>query len=167
MTLATLAIGSNLGDRLKYLQSAIDGLLDNSQIKIINISQVYETKPMGGPQQDNFLNAVVEIDTSLSPDELLSFIQKLEFEANRVREVHWGPRTLDVDILVYGDLVSKNPNLTIPHPRISERPFVLIPWYEISPEITIPELGNLKDLFNQISKTDVQLNGDMKLQVTR
>ena len=167
MPKAYLSIGSNLGDRFEYLQNAVLGICNNSQISKVRVSSIYETIPVGGPQQDDFLNAVVEIETQLSPEELLDFAQKLENGANRVRTEHWGPRTLDVDILDYENKVSGNPELTLPHPRISKRAFVVIPWFEIAPNALVSGLGKLAELHERIDRSGVQLNRDMKLQVTK
>lgn len=167
MHIAYLSIGSNLGDRFEYLQNAVLKICNNSKISKVRVSSIYETTPVGGPQQDDFLNAVVEIDTELSPLELLAFAQHLELEANRVRTERWGPRTLDVDILDYDNEVTSDPELTLPHPRISERAFVVIPWFEIAPNAVISGLGKLSQLYEQIDRSGVQLNRDMKLQVTK
>ncbi|MFM1818451.1 MAG: hypothetical protein RIS61_49 [Actinomycetota bacterium] len=167
MSKSYLSIGSNLGDRFEYLQNAVLEICNNSQISKVKVSSIYETTPVGGPRQDDFLNAVVEIETQLSPKELLTFAQQLEHKANRVRTEHWGPRTLDVDILDYENEVSNSSELTLPHPRISERAFVVVPWLEIAPNVVISDLGKLAELFDQIDRSGVQLNRDMKLQVTK
>ncbi len=163
MTISYLSLGSNLGDRLAHLTNAVNNLNSQPKIKVLKVSSVYQTQPVGGPEQDDFLNAVVKIETQLSPKELLDVAQSLENNAQRVREVRWGPRTLDIDVLSFGDLVSQDENLTLPHPRISQRAFVLIPWNEIDPQTQIPGLGKVSELVNQISSVGVQLNSDMKL----
>ena len=127
---AFLGMGSNLGDSRQLLMTAINNLPD-----VCAVSGVYETAPVGGPTQDAYLNLVVEISTSLEPYELLSVCQGLEQEARRVRAVRWGPRTLDVDVLLYGELQLTDPDLTIPHPRMDERAFVLYPLAELAPEL--------------------------------
>lgn len=165
MPTAVLSIGSNLGDRFEYLQNAVSKISTHPQISTVITSSIYETKPVGGPAQDDFLNAVVKIDTQLSAAELLEFAHELENQAQRKRNEHWGPRTLDVDILVYGDQVSDDSQLMLPHPRIGQRAFVIVPWFEIDADANIPGLGPLKSLFEQIDKSDVQLNRDMKLKV--
>ena len=123
-------MGSNLGDSRQLLMTAIKNLSD-----VRAVSGVYETAPVGGPTQDPYLNLVVEIRTSLEPYELLGVCQDLEQEARRVRAVRWGPRTLDVDVLLYGELHLTDPDLTIPHPRMYERAFVLYPLAELAPEL--------------------------------
>lgn len=163
MAISFLSLGSNLGDRLNYLSQAVTTLTNTPKIKVLKVSSIYQTKPVGGPEQDDYLNAVVKIDTELSPQELLAVTQSIENNAGRVREVRWGPRTLDIDVLTYADLISADEKLTLPHPRISERAFVLVPFYEIEPTATIAGIGELASLYNRISKSDVQLNSDMKL----
>jgi len=165
MTIAVLSIGSNLGERFDHLQNAVNKISKNRKISNVIASSIYETKPIGGPEQDNFLNAVIIIETDLSALELLNYAQQLENEANRKRDIRWGPRTLDIDILVFGAEISNSELLTLPHPRISERAFVILPWFEIEPNAVIPGVAVLSDLEKSISKSDVQLNSDMKLQV--
>jgi 2-amino-4-hydroxy-6-hydroxymethyldihydropteridine diphosphokinase len=128
---AYLGIGSNLGDRWAYLRTAIVGL-DELDAGVV-VSPVYETAPVGGPAgQAPYLNCVARIDTELSPRELLGVAQRLEAEAGRVREERWGPRTLDVDILIYEGFTSDDPELVVPHPRMHERAFVLAPLEDLA-----------------------------------
>ena len=127
---AFLGIGSNLGDRLAYLQGAVDGLAATDGVEVVALSAVIETDPVG-PEQPDYLNAVVAVDTTLSPRALLEAGQRLEQEAERVREQRWGPRTLDVDVLLYGDEQVDEPDLVIPHPRWAERDFVLAPLADL------------------------------------
>ena len=131
---AYLGIGANLGDRVAYLQGAVDGLAAADDVVVVAVSQVYETAPVGGPEQPDYLNAVVALDTSLTSRELLVLANRLEAEADRVREVHWGPRTLDVDVLLVGDEEVNEPDLVVPHPRMTERAFVLVPLADLDPE---------------------------------
>lgn len=127
---AFIALGSNLGDRESYLRLAVAGLSP-----IVAQSQVYETDPVGGPDdQGAYLNMVVELETTLDPFALLRRCQRIEGEAMRQRVVHWGPRTLDVDIVLYDDVVIESPELVVPHPRFAERRFVLTPLSEIAPD---------------------------------
>ncbi|MBJ7282374.1 MAG: 2-amino-4-hydroxy-6-hydroxymethyldihydropteridine diphosphokinase [Acidimicrobiia bacterium] len=141
MTRAYLALGSNLGDRLAHLQMALDALADDVRVDLIAISSVYETDPVGGPVQDDFLNAVLSIETEASPHEILAIAQSLEVQARRERKEHWGPRTLDVDLLLYGDELVSTPDLEVPHPRMWERAFVLAPLSEIAPELADAPAG--------------------------
>ena len=133
--LAHLALGSNLGDRAAHLQAAVDGLRAAAGVTVVARSRVYETDPVGGPDQEPYLNAVVAIDTSLGPWELLALGQQLEARAQRVRAQRWGPRTLDVDILLYDDITMSDERLTIPHPRMWDRAFVLVPLEDVAPEL--------------------------------
>ncbi|HYL53714.1 MAG TPA: 2-amino-4-hydroxy-6-hydroxymethyldihydropteridine diphosphokinase [Acidimicrobiia bacterium] len=135
MTRAYLALGSNLGDRLANLQGAVDGLADAPGVRVDALSRVYETAPVGGPPQDPYLNAVVAVDTELDPRGLLALAQTLERIAHRVRAERFGPRTLDVDVLLYDDLVLDDPDLILPHPRMWERGFVLAPLRDVAPHL--------------------------------
>ena len=133
---AYLGIGANLGDRVAHLQSAVDGLAGAPGIDVVTVSPVYEAAPVGGPPQPDYLNAVVAVDTTLTPRELLDLAHHLEAEAQRVREERWGPRTLDVDVLLVGDLSVDEPDLVVPHPRMTERAFVLVPLADLDPRWT-------------------------------
>lgn len=126
---AVLALGSNLGERGDTLSHAVADLVDTPQVRLREVSPVVLTKPVGGPaDQPDYLNMVIEVETDLAPLELLAHCQAVENKHHRVREVRWGPRTLDIDIITYGDLVMDDEKLTIPHPRAAERAFVLQPW---------------------------------------
>lgn len=131
---AFLALGSNLGDRLGHLRRAVAALPD-----VVAVSPLYETDPVGGPDgQGPYLNAVVELETELSPRALLELGQGLERAAGRVRGERWGPRTLDVDVLLVGDLVVDEPDLQVPHPLMWNRDFVLVPLRDVAPDL-VPE----------------------------
>jgi 2-amino-4-hydroxy-6-hydroxymethyldihydropteridine diphosphokinase len=132
---AYLGLGSNLGDRWRHLREAVESLPD-----VVTVSPVYETDPVGGPpDQDPYLNCVVELETERSARELLGICHRLEAAAGRVRTERWGPRTLDVDILLIGDQTIDEPDLQVPHPRMWERSFVLAPLADIAPEL-VPDL---------------------------
>ena len=133
MSRAYLALGSNLGDRAAHLQFAVDALAAADGVDLVAVSDVYETAPVGGPPQDAFLNAVVAIETTLDPHALLALAQRVEREAHRVRVERWGPRTLDVDLLLVDDVLLNEPELTLPHPRMWERGFVLAPLRDVAP----------------------------------
>ncbi len=134
---AFLALGSNLGDRRAYLREAVGRLPD-----VVGVSHLYETDPVGGPPgQGAFLNCVVELLTALSPRELLAAAQAAELAAERVRVERWGPRTLDVDVLLVGDEAVEEPDLVVPHPRMWERGFVLIPLADLAPELVVGHLS--------------------------
>jgi 2-amino-4-hydroxy-6-hydroxymethyldihydropteridine diphosphokinase len=135
VTRAYLALGSNLGDRLAHLQRAVDSLAAAPDVRVVAISRVYETAPVGGPAQDDYYNAVIAVDVGVEPDDLLRIAHQLEHDAARVRGERWGPRTLDVDILLIRDVLIETPELTIPHPRMWERGFVLAPLRDVAPEL--------------------------------
>lgn len=141
MVSAYLSLGSNLGNRLDNLKKALDLLNSHEGIEIKQVSSFYETEPVGYEEQDWFLNSVVEITTTLTPQELLKTVGWVEGELGRVRTIRWGPRTVDVDILFYGDQLVAEENLEIPHPRIQERAFVLKPLAEIVPDLVHPYYG--------------------------
>jgi 2-amino-4-hydroxy-6-hydroxymethyldihydropteridine diphosphokinase len=132
---AYLGLGSNLGDRRAFLRQAIEALDTTPGMTVAAVSDVYETDPVGGPDQDPFLNLVVAVDTVLGPRRLLGLCHQLEAGAHRVREERWGPRTLDVDVLWIDGYTSDDPELTVPHPRLWERRFVLAPLSELAPEL--------------------------------
>lgn len=133
-TKAILALGSNLGERNDTLSTAVADLVDPPEVRLLGVSPVVQTKAVGGPEgQPDFLNMVMAVETTLTPLELLRHCHDVEQKHHRAREVRWGPRTLDVDIIVFGDLVSDDPILTIPHPRAAERAFVLYPWSLLEP----------------------------------
>ena len=126
-----LSLGSNLGDRLEMLQRAVDALTDTPDLKVLAVSPVYETEPVGGPDQPDYLNAVVVAEGRHSPRTLLERALAVENAFDRVREVRWGPRTLDVDVIAVGDLEVHEADLEVPHPRAAERAFVLVPWLDV------------------------------------
>ncbi|MEO5314625.1 2-amino-4-hydroxy-6-hydroxymethyldihydropteridine diphosphokinase [Pseudarthrobacter sp. CC12] len=137
-TKAVLALGSNLGERNETLTEAVADLVDPPEVRLLAVSPIVQTKAVGGPSgQPDFLNMVITVETILTPAELLEHCQAVENKHLRVREVHWGPRTLDVDIITYGELRSDDPDLTIPHPRAASRAFVLYPWSLIEPGATL------------------------------
>jgi 2-amino-4-hydroxy-6-hydroxymethyldihydropteridine diphosphokinase len=137
---AYLGLGSNLGDRQLQLECGLK-LLETCGQRTLKRSSVYLTEPVGGPPQQWFLNQVVAVETKLSPEELLMVCQETEVDLGRMRGVRWGPRTLDIDLLLFGDEVRKTPTLSLPHPRLHERLFVLTPLAEIAPDVRHPVLG--------------------------
>ncbi|MCD1261859.1 2-amino-4-hydroxy-6-hydroxymethyldihydropteridine diphosphokinase [Paenibacillus athensensis] len=128
---AYVALGSNIGDREAYLRQAIDALSRRDGIEVAALSAMYETEPVGYVDQAAFLNMVIELSTSLPPEQLLLAMQGIESSLGRTRDVHWGPRTVDLDLLLYGDIQLTAPDLIIPHPRMQERAFVLIPLADV------------------------------------
>ncbi len=139
-----IALGSNMGDTNSHLHHAIDEL--GKSIEIRAVSSFYKTAAVGGPKQDDFLNAVIVGESEMDPLDLLVAMQEIEVLAGRTREVHWGPRTLDLDLIACGDLVIQEPHLELPHPRAHERSFVLEPWFEIDPDATLAGHGSIRDL---------------------
>ncbi|HVZ80847.1 MAG TPA: 2-amino-4-hydroxy-6-hydroxymethyldihydropteridine diphosphokinase [bacterium] len=139
MAIATFSLGSNLGDRSGYLALARDHFID--KFRMVRFSRIYETEPVDLVDQPWFLNQVVEIRTELSPESLLEWARSLEARAGRQRDIPKGPRTLDVDILLYDDLVEEGPDLILPHPRLEMRRHVLVPLRELSPGLVLPGSG--------------------------
>ena len=133
---AYLALGSNQGDRLRQLQAAIDSLACD-ELSIIQVSPVYENRALGMGEAEDFLNAIAEIDTSLSPINLLDRCLDVEAQLGRVRGKEWAPRTIDLDLITYGQKVIKHPRLCLPHPRLSKRDFVVHPMNDIAPDLVI------------------------------
>ena len=136
---AFLGLGSNLGDRLGHLQSGVDGLAAHRRVRVDAVSSVYETAPVGGPPQDPYLNIAVRVATTASPYGLLRICQRVEQTAGRERTVRWGPRTLDVDVLLYDDRTVATRRLTVPHPRLTERAFAMVPLVEVAPGAHLPD----------------------------
>lgn len=141
-----IAVGANLGEALSVVSQALDGMAERLDGHLVARSSLYRSAPVGGPEQPDFINAVAIIDTELGASEVLSRLQAMENESGRVRDIRWGPRTLDLDVIVAGDVVSDDPRLIIPHPRAHERAFVLLPWLEIDPLAEIPGIGAVQQL---------------------
>lgn len=137
MNKAYLGLGTNIEDRLNYLNQACMYLNSHEDINITNKSSIYETKAWGYTNQNDFLNMCIEIKTNLNPQGLLKVCNEVEEKLNRERIIRWGPRTIDVDILFFNNISIKEENLEIPHPRIKERAFVLIPLMDINPSLSI------------------------------
>ncbi|WP_282021121.1 2-amino-4-hydroxy-6-hydroxymethyldihydropteridine diphosphokinase [Planomicrobium okeanokoites] len=134
MNKSYLSLGSNMGDRVGMLRQAVRLLEEHPAIEVMNISSLYETAPVGFTEQDAFLNMVVQLQTDLTAYELLEICQNIEQTLDRKREIRWGPRTIDLDILLYNQDKFETENLVIPHPRMHERAFVLVPLLELDPE---------------------------------
>lgn len=151
---AFLGLGSNQGDRLALLQTAVDGLHADGRTRVDGVSSVYETDPVGGPEQGAFLNLAVRVATTRSPRGLLKVCKRVEAAGGRVRAERWGPRTIDVDVLLYGDAVVARRDLVVPHPRLIERPFALIPLIEVAPGQTLPDGRRLTSVLAGLAPID-------------
>ncbi|MDO0926451.1 2-amino-4-hydroxy-6-hydroxymethyldihydropteridine diphosphokinase [Streptomyces sp. TG1A-8] len=164
---AVVSIGANLGNRLETLQGAVDALEDTPGVRVKAVSPVYETEPWGvAPgSQPSYFNAVVVLKTTLPPSSLLERAHAVEEAFHRVRDERWGPRTLDVDIVAYADVVSDDPRLTLPHPRAHERAFVLAPWYDVDPQAQLPGRGTVADLLSAVTRGGVAPRRDLELRL--
>lgn len=149
MSIAYLSLGSNLNNPINQVISAISEISSQPNIKLLAQSSLYETPPIG-PKQPNFINAALKIETSLSADQLLQSMQKIEQAHQRQRTIHWGPRTLDIDLLLFDNLSINKKNLTIPHPFLAERAFVLVPLLEIEADLTTLQHGKLQNCLIQL-----------------
>lgn len=151
-----VALGSNMGDREKYLQMGVDAMQGRQDICLQKVSSWRQTAPYGGVEQEDFLNGVMEIRTLLTPQELLDYLHEVEHRAERKREIHWGPRTLDLDILLYDDLVMESEELIIPHVDMQNRDFVLAPMAEIAPWVRHPVLGlTMGELYERLKTPQI------------
>ena len=139
-----ISLGSNLGNRKANLSGAIKSLA--KYINVEQVSEFIETEPVGGPEQPNYINAVLIGESNLSPEELLKSCQEIEAEFGRIRDVRWGPRTLDIDLIKFGETQMDSEKLTLPHPRAHEREFVLEPWLSIEPNAELTGKGLVADL---------------------
>ncbi len=161
MTRAVLSVGSNLGDRLAHLRTVVAALGP----ALVAASPVYETAPWGGVEQDDYLNAVLVVD---DPDTdaqgWLDRARALETAAGRTREVRWGPRTLDVDLVLVDGVTSDAPELTLPHPRAHERAFVLVPWADVDPDAVLPGRGRVADLAASLDRSGLRRRPDLILE---
>jgi len=135
---AYLSLGTNIGEREQFLRDAIFKLNTHPEIRVLRQSSVYETDPVGFTEQATFLNTVVQVETALLAEELLAYGQEIERQLGRERTIRWGPRTIDVDILLYEQMVIQTEDLVVPHPRMHERSFVLVPLSELEPELILP-----------------------------
>ncbi|MBV7276966.1 2-amino-4-hydroxy-6-hydroxymethyldihydropteridine diphosphokinase [Clostridium sp. PL3] len=148
-----IAIGSNMGDKESNLNSAIELINSSDSIKVVKISKFYETEPVGYLDQDSFLNGALEVKTLLTPSKLIKFLLEKEKDLKRERMIKWGPRTIDLDIILYDNLITCDEDIIIPHPRMHERLFVLKPLSDIAPYIMHPILNKrIVELMNKISE---------------
>ncbi|MEO6712967.1 MAG: 2-amino-4-hydroxy-6-hydroxymethyldihydropteridine diphosphokinase, partial [Mycobacteriales bacterium] len=164
MSRAVLSLGSNLGDRLATLSAAL-GLLAAADVVPVALSPVFETDAVGGPEQPDYLNAIAIVETSRPPYELLDVAQAVESGLGRERSVRWGARTVDIDIVVFDDLVSDDPRLTLPHPRAAERAFVLVPWLLVEPDAVLPDGRRIDQLVRDLGSAGVRRRNDLNLEL--
>ncbi|WP_030785762.1 2-amino-4-hydroxy-6-hydroxymethyldihydropteridine diphosphokinase [Streptomyces sp. NRRL S-920] len=164
---AVISLGSNLGNRLETLQGAVDALEDTPGLRVKAVSPVYETEPWGVAPgtQPSYFNAVVVVKTTLPPSSLLERAQAVEEAFHRVRDERWGPRTIDVDIVAYADVVSDDPALTLPHPRAHERAFVLAPWHDVEPDAQLAGHGPVAELLAGVTRDGVAPRADLELRL--
>ncbi len=147
---AVISLGANIGDPKANLDLAIGLLREATEVNAV--SNYLQTKPVGGPEQPDYLNAVAIVESELPAKDLLAVLHGIETAMGRTREIHWGPRVIDLDLIQYGGLLVNDEKLTLPHPRAHERRFVLAPWFEIEPEAVLLTHGRISDLLN----TDLQ-----------
>lgn len=153
-----IALGTNLGDREANLRSAVDAL--QQEVKLLVTSRIYETVPHGYLDQSDFLNQVIKVNTDLSPEKLMKFLKNLEEKLGRIPSFRDGPRKIDLDILFYGDMILDLPDLKIPHPRLHERAFVLVPLADIAPDLLHPGLSlSVNEMLEKVSTKGVVLHG--------
>ena len=164
MTAVVLALGSNLGDRQDILQGAVDAIVGLPGVRVTAVSPVYETVPVGGPAQPDYLNAIVLADAARPARELLDRLHEIEAAFDRVRVVRWGPRTLDIDVVDFGGARSDDPELTLPHPRAHERAFVLAPWHDVDPDAALPGHGPVAELLAKADHSGLRLS-DLSLVI--
>jgi 2-amino-4-hydroxy-6-hydroxymethyldihydropteridine diphosphokinase len=153
---AVLSLGSNIGDRLGTLQRCVQAIGQLPDTDVLVTSPVYQTAPVGGPAQPDYLNAVLIVATGLRPRDLLAAAHGIEADFGRVRAERFGPRTLDIDIVSYDGRISSDPELTLPHPRAHERAFVLVPWHDIDPAAELPGRGPVSALLAGLDRGGVR-----------
>lgn len=155
-----IGLGSNLEDPSRQIRQALEQLNKLPQSRLCSLSRVYQSSPLGPENQPDYLNAVALISTSLPPEKLLTCLQSIEQRQHRVRTVHWGPRTIDLDILLFGNKQIHTDRLTIPHPQMYQRNFVLIPMFDINPDLTLPNGKPLRDLVNESDRKGLKPIGE-------
>lgn len=160
---AVVSLGANLGDATTALRAAVDALDNDEHTDVVAASQIYLSAPVGGPDQPDYLNGVVVVETDRRAWELLEFAHVIEADHDRVRAERWGPRTLDIDIITFDAVLSSDPDLTLPHPRAHERLFVVLPWLEIDAVGEHPIHGSLARLAVELSAQEVSATGDSLL----
>jgi 2-amino-4-hydroxy-6-hydroxymethyldihydropteridine diphosphokinase len=157
MVRAVIALGANLGDARAALIGAVEALREQAGVEVLAESSVYRTAPIGGVDQPDYLNSVVLVESSLGPRELLDHMHVIENAWHRTREVRWGPRTLDLDLIEFEGVTSDDPNLTLPHPRAHERAFVLVPWIEVDPAAELTGFGPVMALLPTLGEQGISI----------
>lgn len=160
---AVLGLGANLGDATEALRSAARLLNADSSTDVVAASQIYRSAAVGGPEQPDYMNAVVVVETDRRAWEVLALANEIEAAHDRVRSERWGPRTLDIDIITFDAVDSNDPDLTLPHPRARQRLFVILPWLEVAPLSDHPQLGSLPLLAVELHEQDVTATGESLL----
>lgn len=168
-TIAHVGLGSNVGDRLAHLQRALESLARLNGVELVAASRVYESEPAGGPPgQERYFNAVVRLRTALNAVGLLRRLHEIEDELGRLRTVRWGPRTIDLDLLLFGDAVIQTDDVRVPHPHLPERPFVLAPLADLDPDLREPKSGRpVRELLAACPHSDCRVAADQTLSVPR
>lgn len=154
---AVISLGSNIGDKFSYLQSAVNEINSLGDSEILICSSVYKTKPVGFEDQEDFLNAALILETDLSAEELLQKLLLIELNLGRERTIKWGPRTIDLDLIDYEKIIMNTESLTLPHPRAFERCFVLKPWNEIDDNAEIIGQGNVKQILQNLDCQGIEI----------
>lgn len=156
-----IGLGSNLADPVYQLKNALQSLASLPSTRFIKVSNFYHSSPYGGVEQPDFINAVAHIQTAQSAHQLLSLLQHIENQQGRVRTIHWGPRTLDLDLLLYGNEIIHTKDLTVPHPEIYKRNFVLYPLFSLIPDLVFPDGKPIKNLISECTDVGLQKLADI------
>lgn len=156
MTIVYIALGSNLNTPVEQLNNALQAISTLPNTRLIAVSSFYQSKPLGPQDQPDYVNAVAQIDTELAPLALLDELQRIENEQGRVRLRRWGERTLDLDILLYGNEIIQNERLTVPHYDMQNREFVIVPLFEIAPDLVMPNQKSLAELATHFAQHQMQ-----------
>ncbi|MBI4778335.1 2-amino-4-hydroxy-6-hydroxymethyldihydropteridine diphosphokinase [Candidatus Desantisbacteria bacterium] len=166
MATAYISFGSNIDDRVEYIETALSIIRANPCVRLpIQVSSYYETEPIGYTDQPEFINGVAKIDTTFSCEDLLAFLQRVECMLGRERTIHWGPRCIDLDILLYDDACISQQDMLVPHPEMHRRAFVLVPLNEIAPEIKHPIIGKtIRELVEELFEKGGVIKWDVAIQ---
>ncbi len=164
--IAYIGIGSNVGNRIENIRKAVSSISENKEVELISVSSVYESLPFGNNNQENFFNAVIKLKTSLTHYKLFDFLKKLELKLGRISREHWGPREIDLDILLFDDLILSDDVLTLPHKGMHLRDFVLLPLAEIDKSVVHPVLKiSVNELLNQVQDRTIISKIDEKILI--